>query len=117
MRVTAKATTRAAARVRSALLCAVTFAVAIAHSPSHGDDLALGRHLAGECVACHPRDNRPVGIPAIVGWPPDQFVAVLKSYKAKERNNPVMQSIAASLSDEEMAALAAYFATLKPPTR
>ena len=95
----------------SGLLCTL----ACAPSPSHGDDLALGRHLAGECVACHPRDNRPVGIPAIFGWPPDQFVAVLKSYKAKERTNPVMQSIAGSLSEKEMAALAAYFATLKPP--
>ncbi len=92
-------------------------AVASVPSPALGADTALGRHLAGECVTCHPRDNRPVGIPAIFGWPPDQFIAVLKSYKAKERPNPVMQSIAASLSEEEMAALAAYFATLKPPAR
>jgi cytochrome c len=77
-------------------------------------DLALGRHLSAECVACHPPDNRPKGIPAIIGWPQDQFIAVLRSYKAKERDNPVMQSVAASLSDEQMAALAAYFATLKP---
>jgi cytochrome c len=76
--------------------------------------MALGRHLASECVTCHPRDNRNVGIPAIIGWPADQFIAVLRSFKAKERSNPVMQSVAGSLNDEEMAALAAYFATLKP---
>jgi cytochrome c len=64
-------------------------------------------------VACHPRDNRNAGIPPIVGWPADQFVAVLKSYKVKERSNPVMQVIAAGLSDGEMAALAAYFETLE----
>jgi cytochrome c len=75
--------------------------------------MALGRHLASECVTCHPRDNRNVGIPAIIGWPSDQFIAVLRSYKAKERSNPVMQNVAASLNDEEMAALATYFATLK----
>ena len=63
---------------------------------------------------CHPRDARNVGIPVINGWPADQFVAVLKSYKARERDNPVTQSVAAGLSDEEMAALAAYFETLKP---
>jgi len=85
-----------------------------ASSSSSAADLALGRHLAGECVTCHPRDSRNVGIPVINGWPADQFVAVLKSYKARERDNPVMQSIAAALSDEEMAALAAYFETLKP---
>jgi cytochrome c len=82
-------------------------------SGAQATDLALGRHLAGECVTCHPRDSRNVGIPVINGWPADQFVAVLKSYKAKERDNPVMQNIAASLSEEEMAALAAYFETLK----
>jgi cytochrome c553 len=76
--------------------------------------LALGRHLAGECTTCHPRGNRAVGIPAIVGWPPDQFVAVLQSYKAKERDNQVMQSVASSLGDDEMAALAEYFAAVKP---
>ena len=77
-------------------------------------DLALGRYLAAECVTCHPRDNRPTGIPAIVGLPPEQFIAALRSYKARERSNPVMQNVAASLSEEQMAALAAYFATLKP---
>ena len=77
-------------------------------------DVALGRYLAAECVTCHPRDNRASGIPAIVGWPPDQFIAALRSYKAKERPNPVMQNVAASLNEEQMAALAAYFATLKP---
>jgi cytochrome c len=88
--------------------CAATWA------SSSAGDLALGRHLASECATCHLRDNRNVGIPSIVGWPADQFVAVLKSYKAKERSNPVMQTVAASLSEEEMAALAAYFETLKP---
>jgi cytochrome c553 len=77
-------------------------------------DMALGRHLAGECTTCHPRGDRAAGIPAIVGWPPDQFVAVLQSYKAKERDNQVMQSVASSLNDDEMAALAEYFAALKP---
>jgi cytochrome c553 len=77
-------------------------------------DVALGRYLAAECVACHPRDSRVSGIPAIVGWPQEQFVAVLRSYKAKERANPVMQNVAAGLTEEQMAALAAYFATQKP---
>jgi cytochrome c553 len=86
----------------------------LAPSPLPAADMALGRHLAGECTTCHPRGDRSAGIPAIVGWPADQFIAVLQSYKAKERDNAVMQSVAASLSDEEMAALAAYFSTLKP---
>jgi cytochrome c len=77
-------------------------------------DAALGRYLSAECVTCHSRSTPPTGIPSIIGWPQDQFIAVLQSYKAKERDNPVMQSVAASLTDDQMAALAAYFATLKP---
>ena len=76
-------------------------------------DPAFGKFLANECVTCHRADGQDKGIPAIVGWPTDQFVAVLKSYKAKERPNVVMQTIAGRLSDDEMAALAAYYATLK----
>ena len=81
---------------------------------SSAADLALGRHLSAECVTCHPRDSRSRRHSRDHRLAADQFVAVLKSYKAKERDNPVMQSVAASLSDEEMAALAAYFDTLKP---
>ena len=83
--------------------------------PACAADIAFGEYLAGECVTCHQRSGQSNGIPAIVGWPPDQFVAVLKSYKAKDRPNPVMQTIAARLGDAEMEALAAYFATLKLP--
>ena len=76
-------------------------------------DTAFGEYLSGECVTCHRKDGADKGIPPIVGWPEDQFVAVLNSYKAKDRDNAVMQNIAAKLSKEEMEALAAYFATLK----
>lgn len=76
-------------------------------------DIAFGEYLSGECVTCHRTDGQDKGIPAIVGWPADQFTAVLQSYKAKDRANQVMQTIAGKLSDDEMAALAAYFESLK----
>lgn len=79
-------------------------------------DIAFGRYLAGECATCHRADGQNKGIPAITGWPAEQFVAVLKSYKDKDRPNAVMQTIAAKFSDDEMAALAAYYASL-PATK
>ncbi|MBL6432246.1 MAG: hypothetical protein HPM95_18675 [Alphaproteobacteria bacterium] len=60
-------------------------------------------------MTCHQADGEDKGIPSITGWPGDRFVTVMHAYKTKSRDNPVMQSIAASLSDEEIAALAAYF--------
>ncbi len=78
---------------------------------SHAADIAFGQYLAGECVTCHRADGQDKGIPSIVGWPADQFLAVLKSYKDKDRPNVVMQTIAAKFSEDEMAALAAYYAS------
>ncbi len=80
---------------------------------AHAADPAFGQYLAGECVTCHRADGQEKGIPAIVGWPEDQFVAVLKSYKDKDRKNDVMQNIAGKLNAEEMAALAAYYGRLE----
>ena len=77
-------------------------------------DIGFGEYLSGECVTCHRVDGQDKGIPPIIGWPADQFTAVLQSYKAKDRANPVMQTIAARLSDKDMQALAAYFESLKP---
>ncbi len=78
-------------------------------------DAAFGEYLAGECVICHRRDGQDKGIPSIVGWPTEQFVTVIRSYKSKDRPNPVMQAVANRLSDEEVAALAAYYEILKTP--
>lgn len=79
-----------------------------------GGDVALGEYLSGQCTTCHQLSGKTNGIPAIVGWDTAAFVAVMNSYKTKERENKVMQNIAGTLSDEDIAALAAYFATIKP---
>lgn len=98
------------------LLATTGIAVVLTWSgPAASNDVAYGEHLSGECATCHRKDGQEKGIPAIIGWPVEQFVAVLKSYKAKERTHDLMRTIAGRLSDEEMAALAAYYATLKLP--
>jgi cytochrome c553 len=80
-------------------------------------DRDMGEYLSAECVTCHQPSGKVVeGIPAIIGWPEDQFVAVMQSFKRRERDNQVMQTMASRLSDEEMAALAAYFGSLPVPT-
>jgi cytochrome c len=90
-------------------------AVPTVSAPAAASNVAFGEYLSGECTTCHQRSGESNGIPAIVGWPSDQFVAVLRSYKLKDRPNEIMQSIAARLGEVEMEALAAYFASLAPP--
>ncbi len=94
----------------------VAVAASLAASPAFaaGGERALGEHLASECATCHLTSGRQVGgIPAIVGQPADQFVALMSAYRERQRDNQVMQAIAARLSTEEFAALAAYYETLK----
>jgi len=89
--------------------------VAIVGTAEAAGDRELGEYLFGECTACHQASGRQTGaIPAIIGWPEDQFIAIMDAYRSKMRENQVMQTIAARLSAEEVAALAAYLTTLKP---
>ena len=76
-------------------------------------DRALGEYLSSECVTCHQLSGRYQGIPPIIGWPETSFIEIMNEYRAKKRDNPVMQTIAGKFSSEEIAALAAYFGSLK----
>jgi cytochrome c553 len=79
-----------------------------------GPDLALGEYLSAQCVTCHQLSGQAAGgVPAIAGLPETAFIAALEAYKSGQRDNSVMRNIAARLSPDEMAALAAYFAAQK----
>lgn len=80
-----------------------------------GKEMAYGKHLSQQCTACHRIDGTSEGIPSIIGWEKEQFVAALTSYKENTRKNEVMVSMAQTLGDREMQALATYFGSLKTP--
>jgi len=73
-------------------------------------DVEWGEYLAAECRTCHRSGADAEEIPSISGWPVQAFMVVMHAYRQKQRPNPVMQLIAGRLSDEEIAALAAYYA-------
>lgn len=75
-------------------------------------DVAYGEYLASECVTCHKRDGGDEGIPSITYWPEADFVLAMHAYKQETRDHEVMRMMAGRLSDEEIAALAAYFAQI-----
>ncbi len=78
-------------------------------------DREFGQYLSSECSGCHQTSGQQTaGVPAIVGWPDDQFVAVMQSYKDKDRPSQIMQTIAGRLSAEEIAALAAWYGAQQP---
>ena len=76
-------------------------------------DPEYGEYLASECMTCHQSSGEDNGIPGINAWPTEDFVIAMHAYKKKQRPHPVMQMMAGRLSDEEIAALAAYFKDLE----
>lgn len=76
-------------------------------------DVEYGAYLASECTTCHAPDGGDGDIPRIVGWQVEDFARALAEYRSGVRAHPVMNAIAGRLGDEEIAALAAYFATLE----
>ncbi|MAN99105.1 c-type cytochrome [uncultured Roseovarius sp.] len=75
-------------------------------------DPEYGEYLSSECVSCHQVDGSSDGIPSITRWPQEDFVVAMHAYRDKLRPHPVMQMMAGRLSNEEIAALAAYFKDL-----
>lgn len=69
------------------------------------------------CAGCHGipgwRTAYPTvySVPRLGGQHADYMVAALKAYKAGERSHPGMKAIAASLSEQDMEDLAAYYAS------
>ena len=72
-------------------------------------DVEYGEYLAGDCQTCHAAQELGDDIPRINGMETEAIVVALHAYRRKSRPSPVMQTMAAGLGDEEIAALAAYF--------
>lgn len=67
------------------------------------------------CAGCHgPNGISAADIyPNLAGQKKGYLVAALKAYRDKTRNNPMMNGMAAPLSDQQIEDLAAYFSGLK----
>ncbi len=87
-------------------------------SPLKANELMeYGEYLSKECSTCHKKQAKTEGIPSIVGIEPESFIKILKAYKEGTLKNETMISVAKSLDDEQMKALALYFHSLKEPEK
>jgi cytochrome c len=96
------------------LLSGAAMASVAASGLAMAGDVELGRYLSSECTTCHGAAKSDSTIPPIHGLDQRHFVEVLKAYRAKTLPNPAMQNIAGRLQDDDIAALAAYFAAARP---
>lgn len=82
-------------------------------------DVAAGAAKAETCVACHGKDgvSQMAGTPSLAGQPEGFLQWQLVYFRSGTRKNPLMQPIAAGLSDDDIRNLAAHFAAQKPAPR
>jgi len=79
-------------------------------------DAARGREKTRMCQGCHGIEGWRTAfpevyrVPKIGGQHEAYLVKALQQYKSGERSHPSMRGIAATLSDQDMADLAAYYA-------
>lgn len=76
-------------------------------------DVEAGKQKAEPCAACHGPDGNSVmeEWPKLAGQNPRYLETQLAAFKSGGRSDPSMTSIAEPLSDEDIADLAAYFAS------
>lgn len=87
-------------------------AVTVAQGLSETDLRRYGQQLSQECLTCHRLDGKDVGVPPIVDLSREEFIKALHLYRTGLRENPTMVSVASTLDDEQVEALALYFSTL-----
>jgi cytochrome c553 len=101
-------------------------AIAAAQTPAPaapaGGDASKGREKTQMCEGCHGIEGWRTAFPEVYRVPrlggqhEAYLVSALKQYKNGERSHPSMRAIAGSLSDADIANLAAYYAAGKVKT-
>ena len=96
---------------------AVPAAVVAQEAATPKPDLAKAQQTATQvCAACHGADGNSATAanPNLAGQHADYITVQLAHFKAGIRVNPIMQGMAATLSDADMRALGIYFSQQKP---
>lgn len=91
----------------------VAVALTAAGGAQAAGDATAGQQKSAPCQACHGTDgNSAVGMyPKIAGQHASYIERQLKALRDGQRNDPVMSPMAANLSDQDIADLAAYYSS------
>ncbi|HDP89976.1 MAG TPA: cytochrome c [Thioalkalivibrio sp.] len=91
-------------------------ALLLAAAAVQAGDPQAGRDKAATCMGCHGVPSYmnvypTYHVPRLGGQHPEYLEAALQAYRDGSRKHATMQAQAATLSDEDIADIAAYFAT------
>lgn len=99
-------------------LLALTLSVFALNASAASGDADLGKKKFYSCTGCHGiagyKNAYPnYSVPKVGGQNEAYLVAALNAYKAGDRKHPTMGAQAQSLSDEDIADIAAFLAAAK----
>jgi len=88
----------------------------VAHEAAAGDAASGARLAAARCVSCH-SSTEPIHstLPLLEGQPKAAFIAQWRAFRERTRTAPVMVSLAAELSEQQVDDLAEHYAALPRP--
>jgi cytochrome c553 len=93
----------------------LSLATALVDPASAGDRQAGRQKVAGVCQACHGMDglSKNPEAPNLAGQIENYLVKAIGEYRGGVRQNESMNIIAKDLSDDDIANIAAYYASLE----
>lgn len=92
----------------------VVCALLVAHPVFADGDITAGQERSSSCVGCHGPNGEGVnGDWALAGQDQAVLESAMLAYKTGERTEQMMGMLMQGLSDEDIAALAAYYASLE----
>ena len=96
-------------------VCVLVSSMVLASAASAAGDAKKGQELSATCIACHGVDGNSVdpANPKVAGQHAAYLVRQLSLFKSGERENAIMLGFASILSEQDMADIAAYYATQK----
>ena len=68
-----------------------------------------------QCQSCHGKDgiSKLPGAPNLAGQAQDYMIAAIGAYRSGERKNDIMNTIAQSLKDADIADVTAYYSSIE----
>jgi cytochrome c553 len=85
-------------------------------SGAASDPVQAGKAATAACAGCQGEAgvSAAPGMPSLAGLDPKYTVAAMKAYKSGQRDNELMKSMLASVSDAAMDSIALYYGLQKP---
>ncbi|MFQ5773634.1 MAG: c-type cytochrome [Kiloniellaceae bacterium] len=95
------------------VIVAACAALGMAATAQAGGDAAAGKAKAKSCVGCHGKDGKGKrDNPPLAGKDAGELAKAMHEFKSGTRKNKMMNRLMKKLSEEDIANLAAYYASL-----